>query len=211
MPEARLRVGVMASGKGSNLQAILEAIDSGKLSAAVAVVISNKEGSGALERARGAGIPAIFLDPKNFDDRETYDTEAARILTEQRVGLVVLAGYMRLVGKALFEPFRDRMINIHPSLLPAFAGLHAQKQALEWGAKVSGCTVHLVDETLDQGAIIIQAAVPVLEGDTPETLQSRIQKEEHQILPQAIRFFAEGRVKREGRGVSLGRSPDARV
>ncbi|HSG05921.1 MAG TPA: phosphoribosylglycinamide formyltransferase [Nitrospiria bacterium] len=206
MPDGGLRVGVLASGRGSNLKAILDASESKKIDASVKVVISNKSASRALELARENGVPAVHLDPKGFADRAAYDAETARVLNQYEVELVVLAGYMRIVGKALIEPFEDRIINIHPSLLPAFPGMAAQEQALEWGARISGCTVHMVDETLDQGVILIQAAVPVLEGDTPGDLESRILAQEHRILPQAIQFFAERRVTRKGRRVILENS-----
>lgn len=203
MSEPSFRVGVLASGRGTNLQALIEASRSGALEATIAVVISDRPKAEALDRAREAGIPAVFLDPKSHETRQAYDGAAADLLREHGVELVILAGYMRLVSGALISPFKDRIINIHPSLLPSFPGLRAQKQALDWGVRITGCTVHMVDETMDQGPIIIQAAVPVMEGDTPEGLEARILEEEHRILPQAVRYFAEKRLSVSGRKVLL--------
>ena len=203
MAEAKLRLGVLASGRGSNLLAVLNACASSKINAAVEVVISDKPDSQAIGHARRHRVAAVYLNPKDYASREAYDAAAAGILMEHRVDLVVLAGYMRLISSQLIEPYQGRIINIHPSLLPSFPGLRAQKQALDWGVRISGCTVHFVDETTDQGPIIIQAAVPVLEGDTPEVLEARILEQEHRILPQAIQFFAERRLRVSGRRVAL--------
>jgi phosphoribosylglycinamide formyltransferase-1 len=203
MPEKKLRLAVLASGRGSNLQAIIEAIEKGRLDATLAVVISNKAEAPALERARTHGAPAVFLDPKATPDREAYDAVILEHLRTYNVGLVALAGYMKIVTRVLIEAYPDRIMNIHPSLLPSFPGLKAQQQALDWGVKVSGCTVHFVTEGVDAGPIIRQATVPVLEGDTAESLEARILTEEHRIYPEAIQLFAEGRLTVEERHVSI--------
>jgi phosphoribosylglycinamide formyltransferase-1 len=203
----RLRIGVLASGRGSNLQAIIDAIDAGRISARLAVVVSNKRDAPALERARRYGAPDIFLDPKPFagqpDSREAYDRALLEALRKHDVELVLLAGYMKIVTSVLIDAYRNRMMNIHPALLPAFPGLEVQKKALEWGAKIAGCTVHFVTEGVDEGPIIIQAAVPVLEGDSSEALSERILKLEHQIYPRAVQLYAEGRLRVEGRRVQV--------
>ncbi len=202
-----LRLGVLASGRGSNLQAIIDAIEAGSLAAQIAVVVSNKQDAQALERASKHGVPAVFLDPKPCagrpDSREAYDRAILAVLQKYDVELVLLAGYMKIVTPVLINAYQNRMMNIHPSLLPAFPGLDAQKQALEWGVKLAGCTVHFVTEGVDEGPIIIQAAVPVLEGDTPETLAARILEQEHQIYPRAVQLYAEGRLHVEGRCVRV--------
>ncbi|HEY3198162.1 MAG TPA: phosphoribosylglycinamide formyltransferase [Nitrospirales bacterium] len=202
MPE-RIRLGVLASGRGSNLQAIIDAIEKGTLDAVLAVVISNKIVAPALERARKHGAAAVFLDPKAAPGREDYDRNILEQLRLYDVTLVVLAGYMKIVTSVLLDAYAERMMNIHPSLLPAFPGLTPQKQALDWGAKVSGCTVHFVTEGVDAGPIIRQAAVPVLETDTEESLAARILVEEHRIYPEAIQLFAQGRLTVEGRQVRI--------
>jgi len=199
----RLRLGVLASGRGSNLQAIIDAIEKGTLEAVLAVVLSNKSDAPALERARQHGAPAIFLDPKATPGREHYDQVLLEQLRKHDVELVALAGYMRIVTPVLIDAYPHRMMNIHPSLLPAFPGLAAQKQALDWGVKTAGCTVHFVTEGVDAGPIIRQAAVPVFEGDTEETLAARILVEEHRLYPEAIQFFAQGRLTVEGRKVLI--------
>ncbi len=203
MPEGRVRLGVLASGRGSNLQAIIDAIEKETLDAILAVVISNKADAPALDRARKHGSPAVFLDPKAAAGREDYDGLILKELRSRNVELVALAGYMKIVTLALVEAYANRMMNIHPSLLPAFPGLSPQKQAIDWGAKVSGCTVHFVTEGVDAGPIILQAAVPLLEGDTEDTLAARILVEEHRIYPQAIQLFAEGRLSVAGRQVRI--------
>ncbi len=202
-----LRLGVLVSGRGSNLQAIIDEIEAGTLKADVAVVISNKQRVPALERAKRHGLPTVFLDPQSVadasDPRHAYDRKLLETLQDYRVQLVVLAGYMKIVTSLFIDAYASRIMNIHPSLLPSFPGLHAQRQALEHGAKVSGCTVHFVTEGMDTGPIILQQAVPVEEGDTAETLSERILKEEHRLLPRAIRLFAEGRLTVEGRVVHI--------
>jgi phosphoribosylglycinamide formyltransferase-1 len=208
-----LRLGVLASGRGSNLQAIIDAIEAGTLAAKIAVVISNKPDATALERTRRHGAPAVFLDAKPFagrpEGRSEYDQQVLEEFRKHDVQLVLLAGYMRIVTPVLISAFPNRMMNIHPSLLPAFPGMEVQKKALDWGAKISGCTVHFVTEGVDEGPIIVQAAVPVLESDTPDTLSARILAEEHRIYPMAVQWYAEGRLRVSGRRVYLSRSSDA--
>jgi len=203
MPDQPLRLAVLASGRGSNLQAIIDAIEEGRLKAVLAVVISNKAEAQALERARRHGAPAVFLDPKTTPGREAYDAVILEHLRKHDVGLVALAGYMKIVTRVLIDAYVNRIMNIHPSLLPSFPGLKAQQQALDRGAKVSGCTVHFVEEGVDTGPIIQQAAVPVLEGDTAESLEARILEQEHRIYPEAIQLFAEGSLAVEGRRVHI--------
>ena len=203
MPDSPLRLAVLASGRGSNLQAIIGAIEEGRLQAVLAVVISNKAEVQALERARTHGAPAVFLDPKATPGRDAYDAVILEHLRKHDVGLVALAGYMKIVTRVLIDAYANRIMNIHPSLLPSFPGLKAQQQALDWGAKVSGCTVHFVEEGVDTGPIIQQAAVPVLEGDTAESLEARILAQEHRIYPEAIQLFAEGCLTVEGRRVHI--------
>jgi phosphoribosylglycinamide formyltransferase-1 len=167
----------------------------------VAVVISDREQAPALQRARAAGVEALWVDPKDFEDRQAYDRALVRELEARGVGLVCHAGWMRILSPAYVRAFAGRALNIHPSLLPAFPGLHAQRQALEHGARVSGATVHFVDEGVDTGPIVLQAAVPVEPSDTEETLAARILVEEHRLYPAAIRLFAEGRLQIRGRRV----------
>lgn len=198
-----LKLGVLASGRGSNLQAILDNIDSGSLDARVVVVISDNADAMALEKARRQSIPAVHIEPSDFASKVEYEKRVVAVLKEYRTDLVILAGYMRIVGRVLLDAYSQRILNIHPSLLPSFPGLEAQKQALEYGVKVSGCTVHFVDRGMDTGPIIIQAAVPVLEGDTVESLSTRILAEEHRIYSQAIQWYAEGRLRIEGRRVVI--------
>ena len=196
-----LAVGVLASGRGSNLQAILDACARPGFPARVAVVISDRERAVALERARAAGVEALWVNPKDFSDREAFDLALVRELLSRGVGLVCHAGFMRILSPAYVRAFAGRALNIHPSLLPAFPGLHAQRQALEHGVKVAGATVHFVDEGVDTGPIVAQAAVPVEPGDTEETLAARILVQEHRLYPEAIRLFAEGRLKIQDRRV----------
>ena len=203
MPDAPLRLAVLASGRGSNLQAIIDAITEGRLHAVLALVISNKAEAPALERARKHGAPAVFLDPKATPGRDAYDAVILEHLRQHDVGLVALAGYMKIVTRVLIDAYANRIMNIHPSLLPSFPGLQAQQQALDWGAKMSGCTVHFVEEGVDTGPIIQQAAVPVLEGDTAESLEARILAQEHRIYPEAIQLFADGCLTVEGRRVHI--------
>lgn len=199
----RVKLGVLVSGNGTNLQAIIDSIEAGNLNVEVACVISNKIDAHALDRARKHGIPAICLPYKGFENREAYDAELVSVLKNHGAELVVLAGFMRILTPVIIDAFPNRIMNIHPALLPAFPGLDAQKQALEYGVKVSGCTVHFVDSGCDTGPIIIQAVVPVEEGDTVETLSYRIHKEEHRIYPEAIRLYSEGLLRTDGRRVSV--------
>lgn len=197
-----LRLGVLASGTGSNLGAILDACASGKVAAKVAVVISNLPGAKALERAQAAGVPAVLL-PHAGLKRDAYDARIVEELRRHEVGLVCLAGFMRILSPLLLRAFENKILNIHPSLLPSFPGLHAVKQALDAGVRVSGCTVHLVDEGTDTGPVVVQAAVPVLDGDDEAALSARILAQEHRCYPRAIALWAEGRVKVEGRRVRV--------
>ena len=194
------RIGVLVSGRGSNLQALIDAALRGELGGEVGVVVSNVEGALALARAREAGIPAVYHDHRG-KKREDFDAEVVAILRAHRVDLVCLAGFMRLLSPVFVRAFPGRILNIHPALLPAFPGLDAQRQAWEHGAKVSGATVHLVDEGLDSGPIVAQEAVPVLSSDTPETLAARILEVEHRLYPRAARLVLEGRCRVEGRRV----------
>jgi phosphoribosylglycinamide formyltransferase-1 len=202
-----LRVAVLASGRGSNLQAVIDAIEAGLVQARIVAVISNKKDAPALERARRHGLPDIFVDPKPFagrpDGREAYDRALLEVLAAREVELVLLAGYMKIVTGVLVTAYANRMMNIHPSLLPSFPGLDVPKKALEWGCKLAGCTVHFVTEGVDEGPIIMQAAVPVFDDDTPEMLGARILEQEHKIYPRAVQLFAEGRLRVEGRRVLI--------
>ena len=196
-----LTLGILASGRGSNFQSIIESIDSGFLKAKIAVLITDNPEAYAIERAGKHGIEALVIRPRDFPDRDAYYLHVAGELNKRDVGLVILAGFMRVVGKALIDRFQDRIMNIHPALLPSFPGLHGQKQAVEYSVKISGCTVHFVDEGMDTGPIIIQAAVPAYHDDTEERLSERILKQEHRIFPYAIRLYSEGRISVEGRKV----------
>lgn len=204
-----LRIAVLASGRGSNLQAVIDAIEAGTVQARIVAVISNKKDSPALERASRHGLPGLFIDPKPFagrpDSREAYDLALLDVLRQHDVELVLLAGYMKIVTRVLVEAFANRMMNIHPSLLPSFPGLDVQKKAIEWGCKLAGCTVHFVTEGVDEGPIILQAAVPILEGDSSDTLAARILAQEHTLYPRAVQLFAEGRLRVEGRRVLIER------
>ncbi len=198
-----IRIGVLISGAGTNLQAILDACREGRIPGQVAVVISDRADAFGLERARRAGVEAVHIDPAAYPTRTAFDEALVERLQAHAVDLVCLAGYMRLVRRPMLTAFPNRILNIHPSLLPAFPGLDAQRQALEYGVKVAGCTVHFVTAGVDEGPIVLQAAVPVLEGDTVEDLRARIQAEEHRIYPEAVRLFAEGRLAVEGRRVRI--------
>jgi len=198
-----LRVGVLASGRGSNLQALLDAGTRPDYPARVVVVVSDREDARALERATAAGVSALFLNPKDHGDRTAYDAALTATLVRHDVGLVCLAGFMRILSPAFVRAWPGRLMNVHPSLLPAFAGLHAQRQALDYGVKMAGASVHFVDEGVDTGPLILQAAVPVQAADTEESLAARILIEEHRIYPEAVRLFAEGRLDVDGRKVSV--------
>jgi phosphoribosylglycinamide formyltransferase-1 len=198
-----LNIAVLVSGRGSNLQAIIDAVEEKRLKVNIALVISDNKEAYALKRAEKHNIPHLFINPKEFPTKEDYEKEIISKLKEKDVGLVVLAGYMRLVGKNLLSAYKDKIINIHPSLLPSFPGLHGQRQAIEYGVKISGATVHFVDEGCDTGPIILQKAVEVLDNDDENSLSERILKEEHQILPKAISLFAEGKLTIKGRKVYI--------
>lgn len=200
-----LRIGVLGSGKGSNCAAILDACERGQIPGRVVLVLSDRADAFILERARQREIPARFIGPSQFKTRLEPELEAAvaRQLTEAGVQLVALAGYLRVVKAPLLRAFPGRIMNIHPSLLPAFPGLRAWEQAWQYGVRVTGVTVHLVDEGVDSGPIILQSAVPVLPTDTPESLYARIQTVEHQLYPQAVRLFATGKLQVDGRRVKI--------
>ena len=199
----RLRLGVLASGGGTNLQVIIDRCRDGSIPAEIAVVIANNPEAGALDRARRAGIPARCINHREFSGREAFDTALVAALRETEVELVVLAGFMRIITQVMLDAFPLKIINIHPALLPAFPGLHVQQQAIDYGARFSGCTVHFVDGGVDTGPIIIQAVVPVIAGDTADTLAARILVQEHRIYPRAIQLIAEGRVRVDGRTVTI--------
>jgi phosphoribosylglycinamide formyltransferase-1 len=200
------RLAVLISGRGSNLQSIIDAIRSGSLDAEIAVVVSNRPDAAGLLRAREAGIEAISISPRGYKSRDDYDRAIVELLRARNVGLVCLAGFMRLVGAPLLEAFPNRILNIHPSLLPAFPGLDAQRQALEHGVRVTGATVHLVNRDLDAGPIVLQAPVPVLEDDTVDSLSARVLVEEHRLYPEAIRLVLEGNWQIDGRRLVVKRS-----
>ncbi|MFA4873965.1 MAG: phosphoribosylglycinamide formyltransferase [bacterium] len=204
MSESRkLPIGVLVSGSGTNLQSIIDASLQGLIDAQVRVVVSDVAEAYALARARKSGIPAIAIERNNFSSRPEFEEAIVDTLNERGVELVCLAGFMRIIGATLLEAFPDRIINVHPALLPSFPGLHAQKQALDYGVKVAGCTVHFVDSKTDHGPVIAQASVEVREDDTAETLAARILKEEHRIYPEAIQLYAAGRLKIEGGRVRI--------
>jgi phosphoribosylglycinamide formyltransferase-1 len=197
----QLPIGVLISGSGTNLQAIIDAIESKRLDAAIKVVLSNKADAYGLVRAKTHGILTEILDHKKFSSREFYDQAAVDLLRAHGVELVVLAGFMRLLSPVFVKAYSNRIMNIHPALLPSFPGLHVQKKAVEHGVRFSGCTVHFVNEECDEGPIIIQAVVPVFVDDTEETLAARILKEEHRVYPRAIQLYAEERLRVDGRRV----------
>jgi len=199
---SKLTLGVLLSGRGSNFAAIAENIRQGKLNAEIACVISNVSSAPGLEHARSLGLTAYALDSRD-KERESFDREVMGVLRRHNVEYVCLAGYMRLLSSHFIQSYPNHILNIHPALLPAFPGLHAQKQALEYGVRYTGCTVHFVDDGLDTGPIILQAVVPVLPDDTLETLSLRILKEEHRVYSEALQLIAEGRVRVEGRKVRI--------
>ena len=197
----QIPIGVLISGNGSNLQAIIDAIEEKRLDAVIRVVISNREDAYGLARARKHNIPTELLDHRKFSSREAYDQALVDLLQRRQAELVILAGFMRLLSPVLVQAYSNRIMNIHPALLPSFPGLHVQKKAVEHGVRFSGCTVHFVNEGCDEGPIIIQAVVPVFPDDTEESLSSRILKEEHRIYPRAIQLYSEGRLHVVGRKV----------
>lgn len=199
---AKEKLGVLCSGRGTDLQSIIDAIEAGQVPAEIAIVLTDKEAY-ALERARKAGIEAVCVDRKQFDGREPFEKALIEKLEAAGVTLVVLAGFMRILTPYFVGHFAGRIMNIHPALLPSFPGAHAHRDVLAYGVKVSGCTVHFVDEGTDSGPIIMQTAVPVLDDDTEETLGARVLKEEHRIYPECIRLYCEGKLKVEGRKVTI--------
>lgn len=204
--QKKIRLAVLASGSGTNLQSIIDQCQKGLLDAEIAIVISNNPEAGALGRAEQAGINNICINHREFDSREEFDRAVVATLQETETELVVLAGFMRIISEVFLQAFPQRIINIHPALLPAFPGLHVQKKAIEYGAKFSGCTVHLVDGGVDTGPIIAQAVVPIFTVDSENTLAARILEQEHKIYPQVIQWFAEERVVIKNRQVQIKNS-----
>ena len=205
----KITIGVLVSGNGSNLQSIIDSAEAGKIDVEIACVISNKAKAFALERAKRHQIPAFYLDHRSFSSREEFDAAVVDLLQEHQVQLVAMAGFNRIITSVLLNAFPLSLVNIHPALLPSFPGANAQRQALEHGVKIAGCTVHFVDEGTDSGPIIIQAAVPAFDNDTEETLSARILAEEHKIFPKAIQLFAEGRLSVQGRKVLIKPSSES--
>jgi phosphoribosylglycinamide formyltransferase-1 len=197
------RIAVLASGRGSNFQAVIEAIAAGRIPAACVALITDNPEAYAIERARKADIPVVILDYASFPSKATYEHDLLATMRKQKADLFVLAGYMRILGTSIVKAFPGKIVNIHPALLPSFTGLHAQRQAVAYGVKVAGCTVHFVDENLDCGPIILQKCVPVLKDDDEDSLAERILIEEHTCYPEAIRLFCEGRLKITGRTVRI--------
>ncbi len=203
MEPGLLQLGVLASGRGSNFDAICDAIYRNQLQADIRVLISDREDAAVLKKAAGRGIKALFINPRDFSGRDAYEKLVVEILNEAGVNIVALAGYMRLVGPVFLKAYTNRILNIHPALLPSFTGLHAQRQAVDYGVKFSGCTVHIVDGGMDTGPIIMQAVVPVYDDDDEESLSERILEQEHNIYWQALQLFAQGRVYLEQRRVII--------
>lgn len=198
-----MNIAVFCSGNGTNLQAIIDSVRSGYIPARIALVVSDNKDAFALVRAKDAGIETLVLDPKKYKGREAFDKAVIDGLRAKKVGLVVLAGFMRLLSGHFVKEYKDKIVNIHPALLPSFTGTHGIKDALEYGVKVTGPTVHFVDEKLDHGPIILQRAIEVRDDDTEETLLGRVHAEEHKLYPQAIKLFVEGKLKVEGRRVRI--------
>ena len=197
------KIGVLCSGRGSNLASIIEAIERGEIRAEIAVVIADKADAYALERAREKGIPAVAVVYRDYAERADFERALLAELHAHGVTLVVLAGFMRILSPVFVHAYTGRILNIHPALLPSFPGAHAHRDVLAYGVKVSGCTVHFVDEGMDSGPIILQASVPVQEGDTEETLAARVLAQEHRIFPEAIKLYVEGRLRTDGRKVHI--------
>ncbi len=202
MPSEKFKLAVLVSGRGSNLQAIIDSIEKNNLVAEISLVLSNVPDAYALQRSKKHGLESVFLDPEKFSSRDDYEKQMIELLQSKSVDLVCLAGFMRILGKKFIETFSGKIINIHPSLLPAFPGLNVQKKALEHGVKFSGCTVHFVNEEVDGGAIILQAVVPILDADDVQSLSDRILEQEHIIYPEAIRLIIEDSLEFSGRQVT---------
>ena len=200
---SKLRIGVLASGGGTNLQSIIDGCQSGRIDAEIVTVLTNNPDAGALQRAAKAGITHQCINHRSFESRDEFDGAVVAALLDAKVELVVLAGFMRIIGQRFLDAFPGRIMNIHPALLPAFPGLHVQQKALDYGARFSGCTVHFVDGGVDTGPIILQAVVPVLDDDDEASLSARILEQEHKIYPQAIQWFAEGAIRIDGRRVII--------
>jgi len=198
-----LKIAVLASGRGSNFQSIIDAVKSGYITAEIDMLVSDRQDAYAITRAKENGIESLFLDPKDFGTKDSYYEEIVRVFRERSIGLVVLAGFMRIVRKPLIDAFPGKILNIHPAILPSFPGLHGQEQAHEYGVKISGCTVHFVDEGMDTGPVIIQAAVPVYSDDSADDLSARILACEHKIYPYAVKLYAENRLEIQGRKVLI--------
>ncbi len=198
-----INIGVLVSGSGSNFQSIIDQSEKGNLDAVIKVVISNNPDAYALERAKKHNISAIFIDHNDFNDRQQFDQKMIDILKSYEVELVIMAGFMRVLTPLFIKAFPMKIMNIHPAILPSFQGIHAQERAFDYGVKFSGCTVHFADEGVDTGPIIIQSVIPAYDDDTADTLQQRILKEEHRIFPQAIQFYAEGKLEIVGRKVRI--------
>ena len=201
MPSEKFKLAVLVSGRGSNLQAIIDSIEENNLAAEISLILSNVPDAYALQRGKKHGLESVFLNPKNFSSSNDYEKQMIELLQTKSVDLVCLAGFMRILGKKFIEAFSGKIINIHPSLLPAFPGLNVQEKALKHGAKFSGCTVHFVNEEVDDGAIILQAIVPILDEDDVKSLSDRILEQEHIIYPEAIRLIIEDKLKFYGRRV----------
>jgi len=201
MPSEKFKLAVLVSGRGSNLQAIIDSIEKNSLAAEISLIMSNVSDAYALQRGKKHGLESIFLDPKSFSSRDDYEKQMIELLQTKSIDLVCLAGFMRILGKKFIEAFSGKIINIHPSLLPAFPGLNVQEKALQHGVRFSGCTVHFVNEEVDGGAIISQAVVPILDADDTQSLSDRILEQEHIIYPEAIRLVIEDRLEFSGRRV----------
>ena len=202
-PRKKGRIAILLSGRGSNFRALLAAVRDGRIDAEIVLVLSNRTDARGLASARDAGLETLFLDPKRFPSKEAYDAEIVRELGARNIDLICLAGYMKILTPVFCRAFKNRILNIHPALLPAFPGLHVQQRAIEWGVRYSGCTVHFVAEEVDMGPIVLQAVVPVLQEDTEESLSARILIEEHRIYPKAVQLYFEGRIEIRGRRVFI--------
>ncbi len=202
-PKKKGRLLVLLSGRGSNFMAIRDAVDAGRINAGIGLVFSNKEDAPGLLAARADGLEALYLNPKLYPVKEEYDAEIAKEARKRDIDLICLAGYMKLLTPGLCDQYKHRIMNIHPALLPSFPGLHVQQRAIDWGVRFSGCTVHFVAAEVDMGPIILQAAVPVLQDDTEETLAARILVEEHKIYPEAVKLYFDGRIEVRGRRVFI--------